>query len=549
MVSFNRELGVWQVNGRGGYNTQAEAVAAEGGAAPAPAANNTDSFGAAAVDPMGQQTSGQFVVPIDEQQHRTDMLVRGDAVRADRANTTPYGTPQSAGGTATGYQVKTTKGNELFAGDRTTIDRLNPDGTLSGYTAHIADGVSTPFSNRGAAVLSGDDPFAPVSVSRVPTGSPQPGTGAGGAGGSGGAGGAGGGVAPPMNDGASTSGATGALGQAPVMSSVDYSRYDEAGAKIKMAEDALMVELERLSGADPFGNQALLRQATDRGVAQASGTASMARGGSAALAGANRGAGFQQQAMQSQGRDAMTLQNTQDQIQAGGLRIGAAGKVGDLATAGAENEVELAKLQTETISNNLSQWIQYQGITQPLRQQDVENMRQIALEYAKIDQQKYALDQEYREHVDQMILGRYQADRGFQGILEKIKADGEFSTKDLVMGFMGAGSSVLGGLATTSDRRAKINIYDPDVRDLQDYLGHTKGKFYHYKEPNKPGRKPGLNFGGMAQDLAKSKIGKTVVGTDPDGTLHVKIDRLALADHAALAALAADVQALKTRKT
>jgi len=48
----------------------------------------------------------------------------------------------------------------------------------------------------------------------------------------------------------------------------------------------------------------------------------------------------------------------------------------------------------------------------------------------------------------------------------------------------------------------------------------------------------------MAQDLAKSKIGKTVVVEGADG-LYVDTGRLALADHAALSALAAEVKAIR----
>jgi hypothetical protein len=51
----------------------------------------------------------------------------------------------------------------------------------------------------------------------------------------------------------------------------------------------------------------------------------------------------------------------------------------------------------------------------------------------------------------------------------------------------------------------------------------------------------------MAQDLQKSKIGRTVVVEKADG-LYVDTGRLALADHAALAELAREVKALKSGK-
>jgi dethiobiotin synthetase len=115
---------------------------------------------------------------------------------------------------------------------------------------------------------------------------------------------------------------------------------------------------------------------------------------------------------------------------------------------------------------------------------------------------------------------------------------------EFLQGAMGAAAGVA---MVASDERVKTHIRDPDLRDLQDFLGNTRGKLYHYKDPKHPGRRAGLNYGPMAQDLAKSKIGRTVVVEGPGG-MYVDTARLALADHAALAELARDIERLKARK-
>lgn len=345
---------------------------------------------------------------------------------------------------------------------------------------------------------------------------------------------------------------------------VDYSRYDQAAQDLQNARNTFQSELDRLAGVDPFGNQAFLQKATDRAVAQAAGTAAGARGGAAALAGANRQAVGVQSQMAARGIQEMEQQKVQDARMASGLRLQAAGGIADVSQAAAQNEVALANQGLQAAEANLNAYMQKYGIDAQIGQAERESLRQLAVAMRGIDMEKYKTDANYRMNVDNNVITKYTSDNQLKAILAQIDAQENMSTGEVLMGLLGAGGGLgqaaimtMGGPAgqaagggqaaakATSDRRAKIDIHDPDRRDLQDFLGNTKGKLYRYKEPDKPGRKHGLNFGPMAQDLAKSRIGATLVDRDAEGTLRVDTSRLALADHAALAAVAGEVAELR----
>lgn len=334
----------------------------------------------------------------------------------------------------------------------------------------------------------------------------------------------------------------------PGFATFDRSGYDKSLQDLDLARNTFLGELDRLSGVDPFGNQAFLQKATDRAVAQASGTAAMARGGAAAQAGAHRTAqGIQAQAT-SRGVQEMEQVRSRDEVGAGQLRATNAQGLAGLSTQRAGLEVEVAAKQTETLQKNLDQWIQYSGMKMDIDQRDVESIREMSTELKAMEVQLRGQDIAYRDQELDRMMEKYGIDRGVQTAMRQIAAGENMSTDEFIMGLLGMGSGLGGAAILASDRRFKEDVRDPDLRDLQDFLGNTRGKLYRYREPGKPGQRAGENYGPMAQDLQKSKIGRTVVVDGPDG-LYVDTGRLALADHAALAELAREVAALKSRRS
>lgn len=344
---------------------------------------------------------------------------------------------------------------------------------------------------------------------------------------------------------APATGATPAAGGATFApTQADYSGVDAEMSGLRQARQDFYNQLDKLSGVDPFGNQAFMQKATDRAVAQAAGTAAMAQGGPAALAGANRAAQGVQSQLAARGIQDVAEQGRRDAVQA--AQLGIETVKGIESVSGQLTQTELKKVDQATAQAELNLRGYLGG--RELDQKERDSLRQLAGVMAQVDMERYKTDTAYRQNVDDNLTAMYVSDNSLKGVIEQIKAQENISTGDIVMGLMGMGSGLAQGLVMKSDRRAKFDVRDPDLRDLQDYLGNTKGKFYRYKEPHKPGRKPGSNFGPMAQDLAKSKIGRTVLVNDADGQLSVDTGRLALADHAALAALAREVEKLKGGK-
>lgn len=337
---------------------------------------------------------------------------------------------------------------------------------------------------------------------------------------------------------------------------VDYSRYDEAARGYDRAVQTFQSELDRLSGVDPFGNQAFLQKATDRAVAQAAGTAAMQRGGPAALAGANRQAVGVQSQLAARGAQEQEIIRARDEQTAAGLRSQNATGLANVLGQRAQNEIQLSEQATNAAATNLQATMQKYGIDAQIGQQERESLRQLATAVAQIDMQRYQTDVQYKAAVDQNLTSILASNNQLKAVMAQVEAQENISAGEFAMGLTGMVAGVAGGIATapansvagkiiTSDRRLKFDVRDPDLRDLQEYLGKTKGFSYKYRDPDHPLRRKGNMVGPMAQDLLKTKIGREMVGKDKDGNLTVDTQRLALADHAALAALAAEVAELK----
>lgn len=93
-------------------------------------------------------------------------------------------------------------------------------------------------------------------------------------------------------------------------------------------------------------------------------------------------------------------------------------------------------------------------------------------------------------------------------------------TGQIVSGVLGAGGAVGGAAIAASDRTAKKDIKSAS-KDIKEFLGALEASKYKYKEPNKPGRGQGEFVSVMAQELEKTKLGKSMVGKDAEGVKNV----------------------------
>lgn len=84
-------------------------------------------------------------------------------------------------------------------------------------------------------------------------------------------------------------------------------------------------------------------------------------------------------------------------------------------------------------------------------------------------------------------------------------------------GALGAGIGTAAGEAM-SDEKLKKHV-ESAKGDVKKFLDAVSAKSYEYKNPEARGAAPGERFGVMAQDLEKSKMGKSLVRETPQGKM------------------------------
>ena len=126
-------------------------------------------------------------------------------------------------------------------------------------------------------------------------------------------------------------------------------------------------------------------------------------------------------------------------------------------------------------------------------------------------QQAAMMAEEERRNADATIMNQANAQRGIASNVAMNNAGNvqkqQQSNTQAIAGF---------GQALLSDEREKKNVEDVSgiAKGIADFVKHLKPAEYEYKnEENGTGKKVGI----MAQDLEKSKIGKTMVDETPDG--------------------------------
>jgi hypothetical protein len=134
----------------------------------------------------------------------------------------------------------------------------------------------------------------------------------------------------------------------------------------------------------------------------------------------------------------------------------------------------------------------------------------------------------------------------------------------------GGGGGGDGGGATRSDIRSKTNIVKTDAPAVEfargtsskrpfaftpqqpdtaalDAVAAAPGYGYQYTDPSAPGAAPGDHYGPMAQDLASTPAGASVVKKMPDGKLGIDAPRLTLLNTSAVSAQQREIDELRER--
>jgi hypothetical protein len=217
---------------------------------------------------------------------------------------------------------------------------------------------------------------------------------------------------------------------------------------LRPAEEAFRAEMDRLSQDDPFGNQAFLQRATDRGVAQARAVAAGARGGAGAVGGALRQAQGVQSALAAQGAQEMAQLKAQDQRQAQAGRLAAAQGLAGLGQTGAQLAVEDRKITLDALDRafgamqgNEQLKLAWAGLDQANRHKMLDYITALS----QIDANLYQTDMAYREAVNNQLTTMRGQDKQLEAVLKQIDSQPEAWQQILGVG-MQAGGMVVGGL-------------------------------------------------------------------------------------------------------
>lgn len=459
-VSFNNNLGVWQVNGRGAYGSKEAAQAADESAAQVQVVDDADfaaNFGQAPRVLAPERTTSTVTTP-EQAKERQDAFERsselhrqgysdlnGDGTINDvdlRLSGVAYGTPISQGGSATGYQVTQTqlgkRDSKPINGHPTVTNYV-----VTGLPDEGADGFRASYSYTNTPGGGGTKVKGFVgSLGAKSTGVGAPG-----------------GSTSDQRDQQSEAAAENAGAQfqnereqnsfendnlfADAMARFDAlggpnnqlsdeaRRYQQEG----LAQQRML--LEELLGFDEqqyaaqFADQALARQIA---LGRASGTSAAAQQAGIFAAQEQAPALYAEGARQAAGLANQRL----------GLAEQAAKSFGELGTMTRGQDEARAQFEAQLpleIANSVAELTQGK---MALNQQDSQMFAEIWMDFARLQSVYAGMSSDEQIAWWQNETARRGQDKQFEAIMEGLKAQGRVTSKDLINGLFQLGGGLLG---------------------------------------------------------------------------------------------------------
>lgn len=338
--------------------------------------------------------------------------------------------------------------------------------------------------------------------------------------------------------------ARGNVEQAGVMDPRIASYLAAAQQQGQYSPQAFSMMQQAAMGQGPSAAQAQLQAGIDQSI-QAQMTAAASRGFSpAAMRGAQMQGAQMQQAAANQAAQlrAQEQQAAQQAFLQGALQQEQMARNAALQAGATTLEADAAGKQAK--QNAINTFVQGSGtmaglgqeraITQAQIDQQTKIQNQQAILQALIEEEKLkfgaaGLQQQGQIDYSQLAAGLFGqqlgAYSGLAGLESARQAAIAKARGELVGGAISGGSS-MGAAAITaaaapaavaSDRNMKKDI--KVNKETQAFLNALTDNEYSYKDTTQAGTAPGKQYGPMAQDLAKTKMGKTAVIDGPDGMM------------------------------
>lgn len=296
--------------------------------------------------------------------------------------------------------------------------------------------------------------------------------------------------------------------------------------------NSIQAQIQGLSGDDEGFAQARA-ELTQAMEAAKQGALSLARGGSrrgtSALLSQAMG---EQAALTADESQSAAVLRAQQEDQKRKLELDIQNTAAGLGLQEAGLQIRTEGLNLESAANYLDQLFQDKGLKMRVDEREAgritEFVRDMALVQADYDRMNQAdknafLDRLIREHG---------INESTSAALKQIAAS-EPGWLDVGIGILKTAGPIA-ALAIASDERVKTDIRDTTDDELAELLSTFKPKAYAYRDP---ARGAGEQFGGMAQDLERTSLGRGMVSKDRAGVRQVDGGKAGMAALAGVALL------------
>ncbi len=250
---------------------------------------------------------------------------------------------------------------------------------------------------------------------------------------------------------------------------------------------------------------------------------SIARSGNRRDAAANVGRALQANSeMAGEATRSSALLRAQEEDANKRLKLDAFKTAGDLGLNASALELDAERIDMTSATNYLNQLFETNRLNLQLDEAEAGRVTNFIRDMALIEKDYHALSLQEQAAIRDDLTRRYGISEQTKLGLEQLDRQGEVNWGQMGAQFlMGVGSGAASAGMTAlvaSDRRLKTDIADTTDDELEELLASVKSQTYTYRGERAA---QGKQFGLMAQDLKRSRVGAGMVHETSDGTMLV----------------------------
>ena len=221
------------------------------------------------------------------------------------------------------------------------------------------------------------------------------------------------------------------------------------------------------------------------------------------------------------------LLRAQEEDQNRKFKLDAYKAAGDLGLNTAALEVDVNSMNMQAATSYLNNLFETNRLGLQLNEAEAARATNFIRDMALVEKDYYAMSVAERQSFRDDLTRRYGIDKQTELALKQLDKSDDLNWGQLAAGFVSGGAQgATAGIMALSDERMKTDIADTTDAEFGELLSKFPSKTYTYK-----GRRAehGKQFGGMAQDLLSSELGRGMVDSTSDGTLVVDAGKAGMA--------------------